>query len=156
MRYAIKESDQVGLAAGAGRRQDGPVPTDIRIVLPNRPGAVTHVCALVADAGINVLGACGDLRPGERWGFIHLVVQEGDTARGLIEEAGYEVTSSRPVEMIDLVDEPGGLAKVLREYSERNTNIDIIYTASKDRLVIGTEDMLEDQIGVNIEDAKGA
>lgn len=132
------------------------MPTDIRIVLPNRPGAVTHVCALVAGAGINVLGACGDLRPGERWGFIHLVVQEGETARELIEGAGYEVTSARPVEMIDLVDEPGGLAKVLREYSERNTNIDIIYTASKDRLVIGTEDMLEERVGVNVEDAKGS
>lgn len=132
------------------------MPTDIRIVLPNRPGAVTHVCALVAEAGINVLGACGDLRPGERWGFIHLVVQEGDTARGLIEDAGYEVTSTRPVEMVDLVDEPGGLAKVLREYSEQNTNIDIIYTASKDRLVIGTEDMLEEKVGVNIQQAKGS
>lgn len=132
------------------------MPTDIRIVLPNRPGAVTHVCALVAEAGINVLGACGDLRPGERWGFIHLVVQEGDTARGLIEDAGYEVTSTRRVEMVDLVDEPGGLAKVLREYSEQNTNIDIIYTASKDRLVIGTEDMLEERVGVNIQQAKGS
>lgn len=132
------------------------MPTDIRIVLPNRPGAVTHVCALVAEAGINVLGACGDLRPGERWGFIHLVVQEGDMARGLIEDAGYEVTSTRRVEMVDLVDEPGGLAKVLREYSEQNTNIDIIYTASKDRLVIGTEDMLEERVGVNIQQAKGS
>lgn len=133
----------------------GTMPTDIRIVLPNRPGAVTHVCELVADAGINILGACGDLRPGERWGFIHLVVEEGDQARGLIEGAGYEVTSARPVDMIDLVDEPGGLARVLREYSANNTNIDIVYTASKDRLVIGTEHMLEERIGVNIQDARG-
>lgn len=131
------------------------MPTDIRIVLPNRPGAVTHVCELVAEAGINVLGACGDLRPGERWGFIHLVVEEGDRARSLIEDAGYEVTSARRVDMVDLVDEPGGLAKVLREYSANNTNIDIVYTASKDRLVIGTEDMLEERIGVNIQEARG-
>lgn len=131
------------------------MPTDIRIVLPNRPGAVTHVCELVAQAGINVLGACGDLRPGERWGFIHLVVEEGDQARSLIEDAGYEVTSARRVDMVDLVDEPGGLAKVLREYSANNTNIDIVYTASKDRLVIGTEDMLEERIGVNIQEARG-
>lgn len=131
------------------------MPIDIRVVLPNRPGAVTHVCTLVADAGINVLGACGDLRPGERWGFIHLVVEEGDTARTLIESAGYEVTSARPVEMVALVDEPGGLAKVLREYSDQNTNVDIIYTASKDRLVIGTDDMLEGRIGVNVAEAKG-
>lgn len=131
------------------------MPTDIRIVLPNRPGAVTHVCELVAEAGINILGACGDLRPGERWGFIHIVVEEGDDARNLIEGAGYEVTSARTVDLIDLVDEPGGLADVLREYSANNTNIDIIYTASKDRLVIGTEHMLEERIGVNVQEARG-
>ncbi|MEA2453445.1 MAG: hypothetical protein QOG04_2155 [Actinomycetota bacterium] len=152
----MKESEQDPLAAQGGGGQDGPVPTDIRIVLPNRPGAVTHVCSLVAEAGINVLGACGDLRPGERWGFIHLVVEEGGAAKGLIEGAGYEVTSARPVEMVDLVDEPGGLAKVLSEYSKNNTNIDIIYTASNDRLVIGTEDMLEERMGMNVEDVKGA
>jgi len=131
------------------------MPTDIRIVVPNRPGAVTHICELVADAGINILGACGDLRPGERWGFIHIVVQEGDQARGLIEGAGYEVTSARPVDLIDLVDEPGGLSRVLREYSANNTNIDILYTVSKDRLAIGTEHMLEKRIGVNVHDARG-
>jgi hypothetical protein len=131
------------------------VPTDLRIVLPNRPGAVTHVCSLVADQGINILGACGDLRPGERWGFIHIVVEEGDVARRLIEGAGYEITSARAVEMVDLVDEPGGLANVLREYSAENTNIDIIYTASKDRLVIGTENMLEERMGMNVEEVRG-
>jgi hypothetical protein len=152
----MKETEHSEVAALSPAPQDVPMPTDIRIVLPNRPGAVTHVCELVAGAGINVLGACGDLRPGERWGFIHLVVEEGDEARGLIEGAGYEVTSARPVAMIDLVDEPGGLARVLKEYSASNTNIDIVYTASKDRLVIGTEDMLEDRIGVNIEEARGS
>jgi hypothetical protein len=131
------------------------MPTDIRIVVPNRPGASAHICQLVADAGINILGACGDLRPGERWGFIHIVVEEADQARSLIETAGYEVTNARAVELVDLVDEPGSLAKVLSEYSAKDTNLDILYTVSHDRLVIGTEHMLEKRVGVNVEEAKG-
>jgi hypothetical protein len=152
----MKESELLALAGPLARQQTVPMPTDIRIVLPNRPGASAHVCSLMADAGINILGACGDLRPGERWGFIHLVVEEGEQARGLIEGAGYEVTNARPVELVQLVDEPGGLAKVLTEYSDGDTNIDILYTVSNDRLVIGTEHMLERQLGVNVEQAKGS
>ena len=118
------------------------MPTDLRIVLPNRPGAMAHICELIADAGINVLGTCGDLRPGERWGFIHVVLEEGPAAKEAVEAAGYEVTSDRPVDLIPLVNEPGALAKILKDYAERGVNIDVAYIASGDRLVIGTEDML--------------
>ena len=132
------------------------MPTDLRIVLPNRPGAMAHICELIAGAGINVLGTCGDLRPGERWGFIHVVLEEGPAAKQAVEAAGYEVTSDRPVELIPLVNEPGALASVLKDYAERGVNIDVAYIASGDRLVIGTEDMLEDRVGVNIQHAKGS
>lgn len=132
------------------------MPTDLRIVLPNRPGAMAHVCELIAEAEINVLGTCGDLRPGERWGFIHVVVEEGGAAKNAVEEAGYEVTGARPVELIPLVNEPGALARVLKDYSDRGINIDVVYIASGDLLVVGTEDMVGERVGVNVQQTKGS
>jgi hypothetical protein len=128
--------------------------TDLRIVLPNRPGAVTTVCGALADAGINVEGVCGDLRPGERWGYVHIVVEAADEAKRMIEDAGYEVTTARPVEMVPIKNEPGELVRVLREYSDRDLNIDVMYIASGDRLVISTEEMLQHRTGVNVQDAR--
>lgn len=128
--------------------------TDLRIVLPNRPGAVTTLCGALSDAGINVEGLCGDLRPGERWGYIHLAVEAGEETRRVIEEAGYEVTTTRSVHMVPITNEPGELARVLGEYSDKGLNVDVIYIASGNRLVVSTEDMVEHRFGVNIQDAR--
>ena len=128
--------------------------TDLRIVLPNRPGAVTAICDVLSQAGINVEGVCGDLRPGERWGYVHLAVEAGEKAKQMIEEAGYEVTTTRSVDMVPIKNEPGELVRVLSEYSDKDLNIDVMYIASGNRLVISTEDMLEHRVGVNIQDAR--
>jgi hypothetical protein len=97
---------------------------------------------------------CGDLRPGERWGYVHIVVEAADEAKRMIEDAGYEVTTARPVEMVPIKNEPGELVRVLREYSDRDLNIDVMYIASGDRLVISTEEMLQHRTGVNVQDAR--
>ncbi|MEA2433429.1 MAG: hypothetical protein QOG54_886, partial [Actinomycetota bacterium] len=34
---------------------------DVRFICPNRPGAAAICFGALADAGINVMGACGDL-----------------------------------------------------------------------------------------------
>ena len=128
--------------------------TDLRVVLPNRAGAVTAICSALAEAGINIEGVCGDLRPGERWGFVHIVVEPAAEARRIIEGTGYEVTTARPVEMVPIKNEPGELARILRDYSDRGVSIDVLYIASGDRVVISTEDMLEHRVGVNVKDAR--
>jgi len=128
--------------------------TDLRIVLPNRPGAVTQLCEALGAAGINIEGICGDLRPGERWGYIHIAVEDPDKATTLIEGAGYEITASRRVDLVTIEDKPGEFARVLREYSANDRNIDVVYVASNNRLVISTDEMLDRRVGVNIQDAR--
>lgn len=53
------------------------MPMDLRIVLPNRPGAALQVFGALAAEGINIEGVSGDIRPGERWGYIHILVEDG-------------------------------------------------------------------------------
>ena len=127
---------------------------DLRVVLPNRPGTVVQVLEAVASEGVNVEGFCGDIRPGERWGYIHLLVEDaGGAVRG-IERAGYEVTGQHRVDLIEIEDQPGALAEATARYSRDGRNIEVLYVASGSRIVIGTEDMQEERFGVRMKDAR--
>jgi hypothetical protein len=127
---------------------------DLRVVLPNRPGTVIQVLEAVASEGINVEGFCGDIRPGERWGYIHLLVEDGPAATRAIERAGYEVTGEHKVDILKLDDEPGALAKAAARYSREGRNMEVLYVASGSRIVIGTEDMQDERLGVRMKDAR--
>jgi hypothetical protein len=130
------------------------VPRDLRIVAPNRPGAGIALFKALASAGINIDGVCADLRPGERWVYVHILVEESGPARKAIEEAGFEVSSDREVMTVEIEDRPGALEAAVEAQTSLGKNIEVIYMATRTRLVIGTEDMHEDRVGVRMEDAR--
>lgn len=130
------------------------MPRDLRISAPNRPGSGLSIFRALARAGINIDGLCADLRPGERWVYVHILVEESGPARAAIEGAGFEVLSDREVVTIELEDRPGAVEEVLQEHAALGKNIEVIYMATRTRLVLGTEDMHEDRVGVRMEDAK--
>jgi hypothetical protein len=123
---------------------------DLRVVVPNRPGAAAELLEALADDGVNIEGACGDLRRGERWGYVHVLVDEGDRAAEIVEEAGFEVTNLHEVELIRIENKPGAMAEMVRSFADRQINIHVLYVAAGDRLVIGTEDKLPHLPGVKM------
>jgi hypothetical protein len=127
---------------------------DLRIVLPNRPGAAAQLFEALADDGINIEGACGDLRPGERWGYIHVLVDDEGRASEIVEEAGFEVTDRHEVDLIQIENKPGAMAQTIRGLADTQTNIDVLYVAAGDRLVIGTEDRRPKRPGVKLIDVR--
>jgi hypothetical protein len=129
------------------------VATDLRIVVPNRHGAALNCFEAIAAANVNLEGLWGDLRRGETWGYIHVLVEDADEARAAIERAGFEVDSEQRVEVIDVEDRPGAVAEALTPFRNDARNISVLYMANKTRLVVGTEDMLEGRYGVRMQDA---
>jgi hypothetical protein len=127
---------------------------DLRIVVPNRPGTAAEMCDAIARAGVNIDGFCGDLRPGERWGYLHVLVEDGARARRAVEEIGFEVLHERRADIVEIEDRPGALAELLRSYSERGINIESLYMSSRGWLVISTEEMLDERPGIKMGDAK--
>lgn len=127
--------------------------TDLRVVVPNRHGAALALFDAVAAAGVNVDGMCGDLRRGERWGYIHLLTDDGTGARAAVEEAGFEVAAKQQVEVIEVEDRPGAIADAIRPFRDAGRNISVLYIATGTRVVIGAEDMLEQRPGVKLSDA---
>lgn len=131
------------------------MPNDLRVVLPNRPGTLAAALQTVADAGVNVAAACGDLRPGERWGYGHVLVDDADAAAAALQAAGFEVAGIHDVDVVDLpADRPGALAEVIARYTHDGRNLEVFYTADKGRVVVGTEDMQKPRLGVQVKDVK--
>jgi hypothetical protein len=129
------------------------VPTDLRLVMPNRAGALISALKAIADAGINIHGTSGDLRPGEQWGFVHILVDDAGAAQAAIESVGFEITSIHEVDVIKLEDRPGAIMEAVEPYSASGQNIEIFYMALSN-LVVGTEAMRKPIPGTRMEDAR--
>lgn len=132
------------------------MPTDLRIVLPDRPGTGTLVCAAIAAAGINLEGMCADLRPGEAWGYFHVVVDDSRAEEAIraVESTGCEVLDVHAVDLIEAQNRPGELVSILDDYRDRGENIEVLYIASNNRIVIGSEAMRRPRPGVKVDEAK--
>jgi hypothetical protein len=126
---------------------------DLRVVLPNRPGAAAELLDALAAAEVNIEGACGDLRQGERWGYLHLLVEDLGAAE-VVERAGFQITDQHEVDLIHIENKPGAMAQVIRAIAERGTNIDVLYVAAGDRLVVGTEDRRPLRPGVKMSEIR--
>lgn len=125
---------------------------DLRVVLPNRPGALLDTCDTLAQAGIELFGFCGDIRPGERWGYLHVLVEDEKAAQAALEAAGIEVTRVSKVD-VNVVDKhTGALAEEVQKYSNESRNIEVIYLDTDGRIVVGTDDMLEERLGERMGD----
>ncbi|MGI8707940.1 MAG: hypothetical protein ACR2LG_07055 [Actinomycetota bacterium] len=129
------------------------MPTDLRIVVPNRPGSTLEVFEAIGGAGVNVDGMCGDLRRGETWGYVHVLTEDAPGARSAVERAGFQVDAEQQVEAIEIEDRPGAIAEALKPFRDAGRNLCVLYMASRTRVVLGSEDMREERLGVRMSDA---
>lgn len=120
---------------------------NLTIVLPDRPGALMTAWTRLKEAGVNIDGACGFPQRGATWVILHILVEDGDPARAAVESAGFQVESTREVSIHEIEDRPGALAEVFSSYLEEGRNVDLMYLASNNRVVIGTDDSHEQRSG---------
>lgn len=113
--------------------------TDLTVVLEDRPGTLADLGEALGAAGINVEGLCGVASEGA--GLIHVLVEDSAGARTVLDEAGIEVRDEREVVIIDCPDEPGAFGQRARRAADAGVNIDLIYLATRTRLVIGSDDL---------------
>lgn len=129
---------------------------DMRIVVPNRPGTSLQILDALAAGDISIRGFAGDIRPGERWGYLHVLVNDDDydRARSAILGTGVQITSEHEVEVHDIEDRPGALADAIRVYVEGGRNIEVIYMGANSKIIVGAEDMQRPRYGVRTEEAR--
>jgi hypothetical protein len=123
---------------------------DIAVILENRPGALADMGELLGKNGINMEGLCGI--PTNDKAIVHILVEDETVARFVLEEAGFEVSGVREVIVMDIgniAGKPGSGGKMARKIGNLGVNIDLIYLAEHNKLVIGVDDIKRAQNALN-------
>jgi hypothetical protein len=112
---------------------------DLAIDVQNTPGALAEVAAAISDAGVNIAAATC-VGPGER-AELHILVPHAEAARRALAISHLAVTREREVVVIDVVDRPGVLADLTRKIAKAGVDLDLVYVATRDRVVFGSPDL---------------
>jgi hypothetical protein len=112
---------------------------DLVIDIENTPGALAIVAAAISDAGVNIAAATFT-GAGER-AELHILVKHAEAARHSLAISHVAVTREREVVVVDVEDRPGVLADLARKVAEAGINLDLVYVATRNRVVFGATDL---------------
>jgi hypothetical protein len=112
---------------------------DLTVLLENRPGTLASLGESLGKAGVNIDGFCGFPAEGQAIG--HLLVEDAAAARQALEQAGAKVTGERDVLVVDVKNQAGALGQAARKIADAGVNIDLVYLASDNRVVVGADDL---------------
>jgi len=112
---------------------------DLTVILEDRPGTIADMGEVLGKAGVNIEGGCGF--PSEGKGVIHILVEGAVAARRALQQAGLEVRDERQVLVLEIKDRPGVMGNIARRIAKAGVNIDLMYLAMNNRVVIGVDDI---------------
>jgi hypothetical protein len=112
---------------------------DLVIDIENTPGALARVAEAISDAGVNIAAATC-VGPGER-AEVHILVPHAEAAKHALAISHVAVTREREVVVIDVEDRPGVLADLTRKIARAGVNLDLVYVATRNRVVFGAGDL---------------
>jgi hypothetical protein len=115
------------------------MPIDLVIDIENTPGALAQVAASISDAGVNIAAATC-IGAGDR-AELHILVPHAEAAKHSLAISHVAVTREREVVVVDVVDRPGVLADLARRIARAGVNLDLVYVATRDRVVFGADDI---------------
>jgi hypothetical protein len=112
---------------------------DLVIDIENTPGALAKVAAAISDAGVNI-SAATCLGPGER-AELHILAPHAEAVRHSLAISHLAVTREREVVVVDVEDRPGVLADLTRKIAKAGVDLDLVYIATRNRVVFGADDL---------------
>jgi hypothetical protein len=113
---------------------------DLVIDVEDTPGALAQVATAISDAGVNIAAATF-LGPGDR-AEIHILVPHAEAVKHALAISHVAVTGEREVVIVDVEDRPGVLADLTRKVAKAGVNLDLVYVATRNRIVFGAEDLV--------------
>jgi len=112
--------------------------TDLAVTLPeDRPGMLAKALQAVSAAGINLEGHA------EMGGVVHVLTTDLIATRDALESEGFRVVKEQQVVLVEVEDRPGSAARIFHRVADAKVNIRFSYLATRNRLVIGADDLEE-------------
>ena len=112
---------------------------DLVIDIENTPGALAEVATAISDAGVNIAAATC-VGPADR-AELHILVPHAEAARHSLAISHVAVTREREVVVVNVEDRPGVLADLTRKIARSGVNLDLVYVATRNRVVFGAPDL---------------
>ncbi len=119
----------------------------IAIFLENRAGRLAEIANILAENNINIRAM--SLADTADFGILRLIVNNTDLAVKILKENRFTVGKTEVV-VVEVTDQPGGLASALKVIKEADLNIEYMYALSqrsgKEGLIIFRFDEIESAI----------
>jgi hypothetical protein len=115
------------------------MPVDLAIDIDNPPGALADVAAAISDAGVNI-SAATCVGPGDR-AELHILVPHAEAVRHALAISHLAVSREREVVVVEVEDRPGVLADLTRRIARAEVDLDLVYVATRNRVVFGAADL---------------
>lgn len=117
--------------------------TQLSVFLQNQKGCLYDIIKILGDAGIDIKTLT--LAESREFGVLRLIVDQPEEALKRL-RAEKHVASLTEIVAVEVEDRPGGLAKVLKVFSDHGINIEYMYAiveknANKAIMVFRFDDM---------------
>jgi hypothetical protein len=109
------------------------------IEIENEPGALARVATAISDAGVN-LAAATCIGTADRV-ELHILVPHAQAAKHALALSQLAVSREREVVVVEVEDRPGILADLTRRVARAGIDLDLVYVATRNRLVFGASDL---------------
>jgi hypothetical protein len=96
----------------------------IAIFLENKSGRLAEITSILAQKGINIRAM--SLADTADFGILRLIVNDTESACKALKEEGFTIGKTHVV-VIEVPDQPGGLAGVLKQIKDGGLNVEYMY-----------------------------
>jgi hypothetical protein len=114
---------------------------DLVIDIDNEPGALARVAGAISDAGVNI--AAATCLGGGEHAEMHILVPHGEAVRHALAITHVGVSREREVVVVEVDDRPGVLADLTRTIARAGVDLDLVYVATRNRVVFGSPHLAE-------------
>lgn len=102
----------------------------ISVFIENKEGALSDVCAVFADNGINLRAL--SIADTTDFGILRVIVEDPNRTAEILRRAGY-VCKTTYVIAVAIDDEPGGMANAVRRITDAGISIEYAYAFESHR-----------------------
>lgn len=112
--------------------------TQLSVFMENKPGRLTKITDALGAAGINIRGfSVADMAD---YGIFRLIVHDSDKAKKVLDDMGFTAKESDVI-CVSVADKPGGLAGVLKVFSEHEISVEYMYIIADTKIAFSVENI---------------